>query len=598
MYETLPADPAAVAVTGDLPTIVDVLRRRAAILGQKRAYVFLTDSGTEVSIDHAGLDRAARQVASALRSRAAEGDRVLLVYAAGVDYLCGFFGCLYAGFIAVPVSPPHSSGQLPRLESVARDAATNLVLTTGTTARNLRRRFHGAAIIDALDWIATDQLSVDADDQPAASAFDPESLAYLQYTSGSTGAPRGVTIRHRHVACNIASLDEACAPAEDSVIVTWLPHFHDMGLVYGLLMPLYVGCECVFMSPMTFIQRPIRWLSAISRYGGTHATAPNFAYDLCVRKCSAEQIARLDLSTWAVAGNGAEPVRWTTMEAFARRFEPCGFRARSFCPAFGLAEATLEVTAVDRFDDPRRVWVDAAALSAGRLVYVEHPSVATRAFVACGRPPAGMKVVIVDPSTHRRVPPDRTGEIWVAGPSVASGYWNRPAESERMFGAMVCDTGEGPFLRTGDIGFLRDGELFVTGRLKDVVIVAGRNYHAEDLEATVADCHPAVRPGCCTAFSVDSDRGEQLVIAAEIDRAWRRCASDTHPDRTFDPTSLIHAIRQMVAEQHGIMVSDVVLLPAGTIPRTSSGKVQRHRCRDAYILGELGNDAHALEGSA
>ncbi|HYY43016.1 MAG TPA: AMP-binding protein, partial [Pyrinomonadaceae bacterium] len=364
----------------------------------------------------------------------------------------------------------------------------------------------------------------------------------------------------------------------ESSVVGWLPLYHDMGLIGNVLQPLYLGTPCVLMAPTAFLLRPFRWLDAISRNKATTSGGPNFAYELCVRKTTPEQRACLDLSSWTTAFNGAEPVRPETMQRFAEVFAECGFRYESFAPCYGLAEATLIVTGGRRDADVlvETFNTDALAHNQVRSAAADDDQTHARALVNCGRTLLGQKLVVVEPESATLCAPERVGEIWVSGPSVTHGYWNRPAETGETFHAYLADVGEGPFLRTGDLGFLRDGRLFVTGRLKDLIVIRGRNHYPQDIELTVERSHAALRPGCGAAFSVDMDDEERLVVVQEIDHRLRPDVETVH-----------EAIRQSVAEEHEVLPHAVVLVAAGSIPKTSSGKLQRHATRAKFLANSL-----------
>ncbi len=383
---------------------------------------------------------------------------------------------------------------------------------------------------------------------------------------------------HDNLLHNLAMLYDALGHTADSQIVTWLPPYHDMGLISGVLQSLYGGFPATLMSPVSFAHRPLRWLQTISRLGADSSGAPNFAYELCSRKITPEERATLDLSSWEVAYNGAEPIRQETLERFAAAFAPCGFRWEAFYPMYGLAEATGLVSGASKAASPVVFSVEGAELQRDRVVVASAAAKGVRALVGCGRALADQKVVVVDPESLTRCPPDRVGEIWVSGPSVTQGYWDRPEETEHTFQACLADTGEGPFLRTGDVGFLHHGELFVTGRLKDLIIIRGMNLYPQDIEQTVEQSHVALRPDGCAAFSVDTDDGERLVIVQELERRYTRSA---------DVSEVISSIRRAVAEHHELQVHAVVLIRTGSIPKTSSGKVQRRATRAVYLEGTL-----------
>ncbi|MCA1621656.1 MAG: amino acid adenylation domain-containing protein, partial [Acidobacteria bacterium] len=430
----------------------------------------------------------------------------------------------------------------------------------------------------ALRWLTTDELAAgEAVGERLTPAPDPDALAYLQYTSGSTATPKGIMVSHGNLLHNSAYLDAGWRHTGESRVVSWLPHFHDMGLVYGIVQPLYKGFPAYLMPPAAFLQRPMLWLRAVSRFRATHSTAPNFAYDLCVRKADAAECEGLDLSCWEVAVNGAEPIRRATLEQFTETFAPYGFRAEAFCPGYGLAEATLKVSASRKGDAPVYCTTQAAALEQHRVVPAEDGEAQTQTLVGCGRLAPELKIAVVDPEMMRPCAPGEVGEIWVAGPSVALGYWNRPEETEQTFGAYMGGGAEGPYLRTGDLGFVVEGELYLTGRLKDLIIIRGRNHYPQDVELTAEQSHPDLRPGCGAAFSVEVAGEERLVIVQEVRRQYRA-------ERLEE---VVGAIRRDVAEAHELQVYAVVLVKPGGIHKTSSGKIQRHACRAGFLAGRL-----------
>jgi amino acid adenylation domain-containing protein len=567
-------------------TLVDVLRQRAARQPEDLAYTFLLDGEeAEARLTYGELDRRARGLAATLaREGVGGGDRVLLLYPPGLDYIAAFFGCLYAGAVAVPAYPPRPRRPSARLTTIQESAGAKAVLTTAAILAGLDRQLPRRP---GVLWQAAEGAELE---QGAEEWRDPgvggEALAFLQYTSGSTAAPKGVMLRHANLLANLEQirLSFVQTPAERTVI--WLPPYHDMGLIGGILTPLYAGNPAVLLSPVAFLQRPLRWLQAISRYRGTTSGGPNFAYDLCVEKIGAEEREKLDLSSWTLAFNGAEPVRAATLERFAAAFAPCGFRAAAFLPCYGLAEGTL-LAAVGRRGAGAAVGTFAAGeLERHRAVAVAADAPGTsslteaRTLVGCGTAPVGARLSIVDPESGAPRGAGEVGEIWIAGPAVAAGYWGLPEATAATFGARAAD-GDGPFLRTGDLGFLGDsGELFVTGRSKDLIILRGRNHYPQDIELTVERAHAALRPGCGAAFAVaprEGDGDERLVVVQEVRRE----------QRDEDPAEVVAAIRRAVADEHEVQVDAVVLLRPATIPKTTSGKIQRALCRSRYLEGTL-----------
>ncbi len=530
-------------------TLSALLRDRARETPD-RGYTWLA-RGEEVAqrLTYADLDRRARAIGAALSGAVRPGERVLLLHPPGLDFVAAFFGCLYAGAIAVPAYPPRSRRADSRLRSIAMDCHPQAVLTTpGLIGRREETVDQVPELASAL-WIDTEELG-DRDLAFEPWAEDAGAIAFLQYTSGSTGTPKGVMVTHANLMHNLERIRVAFGQTPESVVVGWLPLFHDMGLIGNVLEPCYVGCECVLMSPTAFLQRPARWLEAISRFQGTTSGGPNFAYDLCARSIGQEAKERIDLSSWRVAFNGAEPVRHETLGRFAEAFAPCGFRPESFAPCYGLAESTLLVAS-------------ARGMSKEPLV-------------SCGALPEGDETRIVDPETYAPVPEGQVGEIWLSGASVAAGYWNRPEETRETFGAVPAGGAPGlRYLRTGDLGFVRDGELVVTGRLKDLIVLRGRNIYPQDLERTAEEAHPALRAGSGAAFSIERRGEESVIVVYEVER------------RAGGFDEIAGSVRRAVAEEHGVRVADVVLLRIGTIPKTSSGKIRRRECRALYIAGDL-----------
>lgn len=582
----------------EFSTLVELLRWRALRQPDRSAYTFLVNGGSEeVSLTYRELDQQARAIGALLQRHAAPAERALLLYPPGLEFIAAFFGCLYAGVLAVPAYPPHPGRldrSLPKLRAMANNAQPVVALTTSGILSTVESVLAQAPDFPALRYLATDNLTSDMAETWRDPAISSDTLAFLQYTSGSTAAPKGVMVSHSNLMYNERMIQRAFEHTEASTFVNWLPPYHDMGLIGNIIQPLYIGALSVLMAPVAFLQRPYRWLHAISRYRATTSGAPNFAYDLCVRKITPEQRLTLDLSCLSLAYNGSEPVRQQTLEQFTAAFAPCGFRPEAFYPCYGMAETTLFVSGGLKSDPPIVYTVQGSALEQGRVVATSVEDENCRRLVGCGRTWLDQKLAIVDPDSLTSCPPDRVGEIWVSGPNVAQGYWNQPDETERTFRAYLADTGEGPYLRTGDLGFLKDGELFVTGRIKDLIIIGGVNHYPQDIEWTVEQSHPAIRPGCCAAFSVDGPSEEQLVVVAEVERRYRPTqrqagvASDSEsPRQPLDSQAVVRAIRRAVAEEHDVPVHSVMLLKTGSIPKTSSGKIQRHACRAAFLAGAL-----------
>jgi len=554
-------------------TLIDLLRDRAAAQPSDLAYTFL-DDGKRCgdSVTWLELERRSRAIATAIRHRVDPGARVLVMFPPSLDFVPAFFATLYAGTIAVPTYQPsgaRADRAIARLRGMIADAGVSLVLAPASPA--LRARSAEAAIpeLSAVSWLDPADVPDEAADDWRAPGSTGTSLAFLQYTSGSTSAPRGVMVTHGNLLHNLAQTAADARYDRDSVSVSWLPVNHDMGLINGVLQPAFSGCPAHLMAPSAFLQRPARWLQAISRLGATHSGGPNFAYDLCTRRVSEEDASGLDLGSWRVAYNGSEPVRRSTLEQFQRTFGVHGFRWEAFSPAYGLAESTLLVASVPHGIEPAFLG-DA---------------------VASGIDAASRGVVIASPTMGTRCKDGDPGEIWVRSESVAAGYWNRDADTTATFQAFLAD-GEGPFLRTGDIGFIHQDRLFVNGRIKDLVIVRGMKHYPQDIELTVEQAHPALRAGCCAAFAVggpasrssamiDQDDEERLAIVAEVDPRRQSAAGDAWPSQ------VIAAIRVAVTAAHHVAPASVTLVAPGAVPKTTSGKLQRYLCRDALETGAL-----------
>lgn len=581
--------------SAEMPTSLDqALRWRAVQQPDDRVYTFLVDGEQDAKhITYAELDRRARCVAAHLQALGLNGGRAILVYQPSLDYIIGFMGCLYAGVTAVPAYPPdpfRMERTFPRFQAIVSDARPRAILTTAMILDLAGEIFDEYPEFQGLARIASDDLTDDLAEQWRDPASTPDTLAFLQYTSGSTADPKGVMLTHGNLLHNLDLIHRAFDVQPDSCGVIWLPPYHDMGLIGGILEPLYSGLSVVLMSPLDFLQRPLRWLTAITRYSATISGGPNFAYDLCVRKVTEAQKAALDLSHWRVAFNGAEPVRKDTIERFSTAFASCGFRKEAFYPCYGLAEATLMVSGGTASQAPAYCAVSAGQLNRGRVTSVAEEAADAITLVGCGRTLDAQEIAIVDPETLARCLPGQVGEIWVAGDSVAQGYWQRPTDSADTFQARL-DGSERRFLRTGDLGFFCDDELYIAGRIKDLIIIDGKNHYPQDIELTVEGCHPAVRPGCTAAFSVADGGEERLVVVTEVAKGYRPVPADAPaaPDgpKTIDVTTVTAAIRRAVAQRHDLRVRDVALLKPGAIPKTSSGKIQRRATRAAYLDGGL-----------
>jgi len=561
--------------------LIRVLRRHADERPRQAACVHLVDGEAEqAKLSYSQLDRRARAVAARLQDMGFAGQRVLLVYPPGLDFITAFFGCLYAGCVAVPTYPPHRHRMLERFRTVAADAGARIALSNAAGAAQFEAMMAGGkggrAATSQLAWLVTDEVPDALAERWQEPAIGADTLAMLQYTSGSTSQPKGVMLSHANLVANVHAIHQAFGVQHEDSSVFWLPMYHDMGLVGGVLVPLFAGATNISISPATFLQSPITWLAAISKYRATISGGPNFAYDLCIRKVTDEQRATLDLSSWALAFVGAEPIEPGTLERFAAAFAPCGFRPGAFYPCYGLAEATLMVSGPRRGSGATVGTFRDTALTENRVEPVSSDAPDARRLVACGSPVGGLRVMIVDPHSCAEAAPGHVGEIWVAGASVGQGYWQKPGQTRRSLDARLSDTGEGPFLRTGDLGFMGEGQLYVTGRLDDLIIVRGLNRYPQDIEATARGSHPLLESGYGAAFVADDHGPQHLVLVQEIARRG-----------AVDFASVLDAVRGAVLDEHGLALGAVVLVRSGTIPRTSSGKVQRHACRAAFLAGEL-----------
>ena len=562
-------------------TFTELVLSRTAERSAEDAFIFVPDDTGSFAPEHmsyATLDRESRRIAAWLQENGASGRQVLLLYPSGTAFIKAFTGCLYAGAVAVPAPLPTESGQrFTRVSGIVRDAEACAVLTDSANAPQISEWLKSEGMSDVL-CLATD---TDGYADPAAysePSLTPESLAFLQYTSGSTSDPKGVMVSHRNLLANEEAIRDAVNSRPGSRIGGWLPFYHDMGLIGHLLQPLYVGGSSVLMSPVSFLKRPHRWLQMISDYKMHIGGGPNFAYDLCVRRVTDEQLAALDLSCWESAVNGAEPIRPETMEAFSDRFAQAGFRPDAFFPCYGMAETTLLVSGAPRGTTPVMRSVDAEALERGELATAQDGA-SSRTLVSSGRW-RHFDLRIVDPESRRELPHGGVGEIWAKGGSVAAGYWKRPETNKEIFDAAITDAegGEdgGGWLRTGDLGVVEDGELYVTGRLKELVILAGRNLYPQDVERTVQIGEEALSIGSGAVFSVETDR-EHLVIVQEV-RA-KAVRSDLAP--------VAAGVQRLISKEFNVPAGNVVLVRPGTIRKTTSGKIQRTLMRKLFLEGAL-----------
>ena len=565
-------------------TLITLLRDRANEQPNEKIYTFLEDIKTvKGTLTYQELETRARAIAAQLQSLNAGGSRALVVYpyAGGLEFIAAFFGCLYANVVAVTSNAPQNAAAIAKLEQRAIDSQA----TVGLTTQELIDRFQFLRVknpelapkLDQIKWIATDRL----DNAIASDWIEPhingDNLAFLQYTSGSTGIPKGVMVSHQNILQNSEIIKQTFQHTSQSKGAIWLPLYHDMGLIGGVIQPLYVGFPVLLMSPISLIQNPLRWLEIVSHHRATTSGGPNFAYDLVCRNLNRDRLENLDLSCWDLAFCGAEPVLAHTLEKFYQTFAAIGFRKEAFYPCYGMAEATLFITGGVKSEIPRVKYLDSKALSENKVLEVEDPEQG-RSIVSCGQVWLDSKIAIVNPETLTECSPDEIGEIWVSGSGMGRGYWGQEQKTTETFEAFIQPTGVGPFLRTGDLGFLANGELFITGRLKDVMILWGRYQYPQYIEQTIEKCHPALRSNCSAVFSIQVKDEECLAIAVEVER--------THL-RNLNVREIVTAICQTVIQEHTIEVRAVALLKTGTIPKTSSGKIQRSSCKAMFLENKL-----------
>ncbi|MEK6223166.1 MAG: AMP-binding protein, partial [Chloroflexota bacterium] len=559
-------------------TLVDLLRERANGQEERLAYIFLEDGeDNETRITFQELDHQARRIAAWLQNKKLKGERALLLYPPGLDYIATFFGCLYAGVIAVPAYPPRLNRPVPRLRAIANDAQASVVLTNQYYLTGIEKRFEHEPDLKNMTWLATEDVPIDNADNWKDQNIGADDLAFLQYTSGSTSSPKGVMLSHGNLMHNLAVIKHGFQIDSTTSGGFWLPSYHDMGLIGGILEPMFINGHSVIMPPVAFIQRPYRWLKAMTKYKITTSGGPNFAYQLCVDKITPEQRETLDLSHWTLAFMGAEPTRRETMEAFENTFVPHGFNPKAFYSCYGMAETTLIISGGNGPGPNKYIDADRKALREDKIVLKEREEEDSQSLVSTGSALLGQIIEIVDPQSLAVLPEDQVGEIWVSGPSIAQGYWNRTQQTQETFQLKLSKHSGNTFLRTGDLGFLSDGELYITGRLKDLIIIRGRNHYPQDIEMTVEHAHEAIATEAGAAFSIELDNEEKLVLVHEIKRSHRKA----------DINEVVEAVRRAVAQSHEVQVHALILVKPISIPKTSSGKIQRHACKAGYLDGSL-----------
>ncbi len=584
---------------------IELLENNLKTVADKTAYTFLIDGdiNNTITMTYRELDEKARAIAALIQQNATIGDRVLLVYPPGLDFIAAFFGCLYAGTIAVPTYPPQAQELATKLQLIIDNSQPVFCLSTSEIIHKLKQSGHAQhlptpALLEKISdllgrhpheklhassewqfanlaWLATDQLSNELTKHWKKPLLASEQLALLQYTSGSTGNPKGVMVTHGNLLHNLATIYQKLGLSENCQTVSWLPPYHDMGLIGSILQSAYGQFPCHIMAPMAFLKRPIRWLQAIAYYRANISVAPNFAYDLCVKRITEADKAGLDLSCWEFALNGAEPVRANTMAEFTQAFARCGFRLQTFYPCYGMAETTLFISGPQKQAGPYIQTVDKTAL-AEKKIRPATDAANTQLLVSSGQPAPTYQLLIVDPETQQICLDENIGEIWLQSPNVTQGYWKQTQLTQECFQAYTAD-GQGPFFRTGDLGFLQNNELFITGRLKELIIIRGRNYYPQDIEANIEHSHALLRNGSTAAFAIDKNNTECLIIVTEI----------KHTINQDEVDNIVTAIRQAIAEQHSLRVHAIALIPLGTLKKTTSGKMRRRLMRDLYSSDQL-----------
>ncbi len=558
--------------------LVELVQLRVRQNPDKVAFTLLNNKGEEEdSLTYRQLDIYAQKIAQLLVKKQMTGERTLLLYPTSMEFITAFLGCLYAKAIAVTAYPPRANRSIHRIQGIATSSRAKMILTTESILSKLQNRFKLPTELANLQMVATSHNESITDFNFQFTSIEKNQIAYLQYTSGSTGTPKGVMISHENLLATLEDMDRSWQHNEHSVMVTWLPIFHDMGLIYGLLQPIYNDFPCYVMSPMTFSKKPLIWLEAISKYKGTHSAAPNFAYNHCLEKITLEKREQLDLSHWRVAVNAAEPIQYNTVEDFSKAFKISGFQRKTFCPGFGLAEATLKASSAIVNAPLVFAHLNGEALTNNQVIEIDKDNPNVRHIANCGQSAIGSKIVIVHTESFTPCQENEVGEIWMSGASIAHGYWERPNATTETFEAYLSN-GDGPFMRTGDLGFLSGGDLYITGRAKDLIIIRGRNHYPQDIEWTVEKAHPSLSIGSGVAFSIDKGEQEQLVVLQEVKRTALR---------SLNPNEVIAAIRQAIRLEHELEAHAIVLLKPMRVLKTSSGKLQRKACKKMFLENKL-----------
>jgi len=558
-------------------SLVEIISKRATVQPDDVVYKYLGDGINETeSFTFKEIDRVARSIAEALSKKLSKGDRVLLLFPQGLQYVAALYGCFYGGFIAIPAYPPRRNRKMDRINSIIEDSGAAAGLVTEDVFKTIERNFAEDELLKGMEWFQYETISTNTNPPALSNLPKPEDVAFIQYTSGSTGNPKGVMITHKNIVYNSDFIRRSFGFDRHTVGMNWLPIFHDMGLVGGIFQAAFLGLINIGMPPVAFLKNPLNWLKAIDKYKATTGGGPNFSFDYCVQKIKPEEVEGLDLSSIKNFYCGGEPVRKKTFEEFPKAFKGAKVRTNQMFAVYGMAETTLIVTGKDPATEPSFVRVDQDALSKNRLVFAPEDAKGIN-LVSNGRVWMDTKVAIVNPETFVEVDENSIGEVWISGPTVAKGYWNKPEENKRTFNAYLSN-GQGPWLRSGDLGFMYQDELYITGRLKDLIIIRGVNYYPNDIEYSIQQSHEAFKPNSGAAFSIHKDGIEKLVIVQELERNYLR-------NTDFD--ELMAHIRKTIADEHELEVYSIALIRTGSIPLTSSGKIQRRQTRYEFLTGKL-----------
>ena len=563
-------------VINQCDTYIEVIKNRTIEKPEHVVFRYLNDGINEnESYTYQQLETRAKAMGAAMQEVAEKGERVLLLFPPGLSYVASLFACFYSGFIAVPAYPPRRNRNLHRVNTIIEDSGVTVSIISQKVYNDIERNFADDEKLKNIKWIIYEDIEDELAEKWTDVEIKPEDVALLQYTSGSTGNPKGVMLTQLNLLYNSEYIHQTFEFNIESVGMNWLPIFHDMGLIGGVLQAAYGGLLNIGMPPTAFLKNPLNWLKAMEKYGGTTGGGPNFGFDYCIEKISGEDKKKLDLSKVKTFYCGAEPVRKNTMEEFHKQF---GIEARQMYPVYGMAETTLIASGGYQSEKPKYLRIKSDALAKGIIEIAEQDNEKSTELVGCGHTWMETRIEIIDPETFKLKSENEVGEIWISGPTVAKGYWGKPEETKRTFGAFTTDTNEGPFLRTGDLGFLRDGELYITGRLKDIIIIRGVNHYPNDIEFTIQNSHADFRQNGGAVFPIVKDGEEKLAVVQELERTALR--NDNHDE-------LISLIRKTISEEHELEVYAISLIRTGSIPLTSSGKIQRRQTKYNYLNDEL-----------